>query len=270
MRCANFAYLILLSPTFTAALISFREVTPASLCAEPTSGHYGDPREGSTHFAGVVGVHTNAPQDRWDELERWIPPEFSERSFSVHSASSGGNVTASTDGWCAPGEGVVHEIVPSCGRVCSGPNGARGVRAMGNWPDAPCSACPDAAWATCDPAEECKRICAAHEVEGGCEAWTLLSLRRRNVSTGAPPLEPPSSGDLHWECWLKRVVDGRSTNAVIDFEQAINRDRPPYSDDGGHSFVVHSATSAPLCGVYGWQPQLSLQASSRTSKANHS
>ena len=53
----------------------------------------------------------------------------------------------------------------------------------------------------------------------------------------------------------------RATGAVTDWAVAVARDRPPYSDDGGRDFVVHSAASAPLCGVYGWQPQPSLTAS---------
>ena len=54
--------------------------------------------------------------------------------------------------WCAEitGDSIgIHQDVPGCGRVCSSGNGDRGVKDAANWPSAPCSACPDAEWATC-------------------------------------------------------------------------------------------------------------------------
>ena len=54
----------------------------------------------------------------------------------------------SLDGWCSH-SGSVHQDVPGCGRVCYDASGKRGTLKAGDWPNAPCSACPAAEWANC-------------------------------------------------------------------------------------------------------------------------
>ena len=65
--------------------------------------------------------------------------------------------------WCGH-EGAIHQDVPGCGRVCSDSGGNRGVKSQNNWPNAPCSACPAAKWASCDNSAE-----AEPEVETGAK-----------------------------------------------------------------------------------------------------
>ncbi len=71
------------------------------------------------------------------------------------------------DNWCTH-RGAVHQVVEGCGRVCSGPGSQRGVKGLGNWPNAPCAgegSCEQAKWPSCKaPSEDMQRDIARGNV----------------------------------------------------------------------------------------------------------
>lgn len=103
---------------------------------------------GCSNSSALYGERTNCAGGCYTDVTCACACKKVSKNEGGDSDSLPYRIPKGRDGWCIH-EGAVHQDVPGCGRVCSDSSGSRGVKKNGDWPNAPCSACPAAAWKGC-------------------------------------------------------------------------------------------------------------------------